>query len=283
MHNFQGIKVSVIVPVYNAENYIRECLESLIKQSLNDIEIILINDNSTDNSAAICEEYALIDNRIVIINNITNIRQGLSRNKGIEIARGEYIGFVDPDDWVDKNYYEKLYWAAINEKVNIAKAEVTIVNEDKSTHNQPYLNKRIQHGIRKGLALCLLFDYEHCTGIYKRDLIIENGVKYADIRNAEDNIFLLQACFFLHSITIVKNTNYYYRQHNSSTEAIREKDYYDSILQCFKLHLEFINNQSLQKEFYDKIFLKGFEIAKTRFLEIISNPELKYYEDAYID
>ena len=101
-------KVSVIVPVYNVEKYLSRCLESLINQSLKDIEIICINDGSTDNSLQILKQFAYKDNRIKIINQ-TNSGQSVARNKGLAIASGKYIGFVDSDDWIDNDYYEKMF------------------------------------------------------------------------------------------------------------------------------------------------------------------------------
>jgi glycosyltransferase involved in cell wall biosynthesis len=283
MNNIQNVKVSVIVPVYNVENYLRVCLDSLTNQTLRDIEIILINDCSTDNSAKICGEYSIKDNRIILFNNKTNIKQGFSRNIGIGIASGEFIGFVDPDDWVDLDYYEKLYLSAKVNKTDIAKAEEIKVHEEGSKHRQLDLNKRIQSGIKEGIPLCLLFDYEHCTGLYRKEILLNNGVRYGIVRNAEDIIFLLQATFFSNTISLVPNTYYYYRKHDNSTEAVREKVYYESILECFKFHVEFINNQTIEKELYDKIFLKGFEFAKARLSEIQENPVLRSYENEYIN
>ena len=105
-----NIKVSIIVPVYNVEKYLAQCLDSLINQTLKEIEIICVNDGSKDNSAKILTAYAQKYVRIKIINQ-TN--QGLSaaRNNGISVATGEYIGFVDSDDWVDIDFYKKLYSA----------------------------------------------------------------------------------------------------------------------------------------------------------------------------
>ena len=102
-------KISVIIPVYNVEKYLPKCLDSLINQTLSDIEIICINDCSTDNSLEILEEYASKDERIKIIDLKENQGAAAARNKGLEIAKGEYLGFVDPDDYVDLNFYEELY------------------------------------------------------------------------------------------------------------------------------------------------------------------------------
>ena len=100
-------KISVIVPVYKVEKFLPKCLESLINQTLKDIEIICINDGSPDNSLKILEEYAKKDSRIKIINQ-KNAGPSVARNNGMSAASGEYIGFVDSDDWIDLDFYEKL-------------------------------------------------------------------------------------------------------------------------------------------------------------------------------
>ena len=100
-------KISVIVPVYNVEKYLARCLDSIINQTLADIEIICINDGSTDNSLEILNDYAKKDSRIKIIDQ-TNAGLSCARNAGMQIAQGEYIGFVDSDDWIDLDFYEKL-------------------------------------------------------------------------------------------------------------------------------------------------------------------------------
>ena len=112
-------KVSVIIPVYNVEKYIRECLDSVVNQTLKDIEIILINDCSPDNSLNIIKEYASADNRIVVVDQ-ENCGCNKTRNNIIQIAKGEYISFIDADDIIDLDYFEKLYNATNNGKIDIA-------------------------------------------------------------------------------------------------------------------------------------------------------------------
>ena len=113
------IGVSIIVPVYNTEEYLQKCLDSLTNQTLKNIEIICVNDGSTDNSLKILQDNAIKDDRIKIINQ-ENKKQGAARNAGMQIATGEYIGFVDSDDWVDFDFYEKLYSAAKKHNFDIA-------------------------------------------------------------------------------------------------------------------------------------------------------------------
>lgn len=109
----EKIKISVIVPVFNAEKYLKMCLNSLVSQTLKNIEIICIDDGSTDNSLAILDKFKSKDDRIKIIKQ-KNYGVSMARNNGISEAQGEYIGFVDADDWVDKDFFEKLYNAAQN-------------------------------------------------------------------------------------------------------------------------------------------------------------------------
>lgn len=117
------MKISVIIPVYNAENFLKRCLESVLSQTLADIEILCIDDSSSDSSFKILEEYSKIDTRLKCYRNEKNIGQGLTRNKGIDLAQGEYIAFVDCDDWIEADMYEILY-----SKTNIKKYDVIYCN-----------------------------------------------------------------------------------------------------------------------------------------------------------
>ena len=103
------IKVSIIVPVYNVELYLRECLDSIINQTLKDIEIICVDDCSTDNSYIILDEYSKKDSRIKLLKHNVNKGLGPARNTGINVAQGEYIGFIDSDDYISLDYFENLY------------------------------------------------------------------------------------------------------------------------------------------------------------------------------
>lgn len=103
------LKMSIIIPCYNEECYIEKCLESVVNQTLSDIEIIVIDDGSTDDTVLICDEYEYkYPNKVKVIHQ-ENAGQGKARNVGLSIAKGEYIGFVDADDWVDYRMFEKLY------------------------------------------------------------------------------------------------------------------------------------------------------------------------------
>ena len=113
------VLVSVIIPIYNVEAYLRKCVDSVINQTLKDIEIILVDDGATDSSGSICDEYALIDNRIKVIHKVNG---GLSdaRNAGLGIATAKYVSFIDSDDWVELDFIEKLYNGCVQNNAEIA-------------------------------------------------------------------------------------------------------------------------------------------------------------------
>ena len=116
MNNITSPKISIIVPVYKAENYIHRCIKSLLSQTFTDFEILLINDGSPDKSGEICDEYAKSDKRIRVFHK-ENGGVSSARQCGIDNARGEYTIHVDPDDWVDPRMLEELYLKAVEEKM----------------------------------------------------------------------------------------------------------------------------------------------------------------------
>ncbi len=113
------MKLSIIIPVYNAEKYLRECLDSVLSQTVEDYELILINDGSTDASQAIIDEYVASVSQRIITRTVDNGGQGRARNIGIELAKGDYLGFVDSDDWIEPGMYEKLISAAERENADV--------------------------------------------------------------------------------------------------------------------------------------------------------------------
>ena len=123
------IKVSVIVPVYNVEKYLRQCLDSLVNQTLKDIEIICINDGTKDNSVEIINEYVKKCPNIILINQ-ENQGLGMARNNAMKHAKGDYIAFVDSDDWVDTDMYEVLYNKAIETDADIVECDYRMVFEN---------------------------------------------------------------------------------------------------------------------------------------------------------
>lgn len=209
------IKVSIIIPVYNVQSLIDKCIDSLKAQTLREIEFIFIDDGSTDNSIQAAKNWAEIDERVHILQNDYNMGAGLSRNRGIAIARGEYIGFVDPDDYISDNFYELLYHKAIDGMHAIAKGTIVIVKADGTLGTEGDLNTVIIKN-RNTRSLYYLFRYEHLSAIYHKSLFEDGTVKYGSSRCSEDSLFLLRVCTHTDDIVFETNAKYYYVQREGS-------------------------------------------------------------------
>lgn len=209
-------KVSVIIPVYNVEKYLRQCLDSVINQTLKDIEIICVNDGSTDNSPQILEEYAAKDNRIKIINK-TNGGLSSARNAGMEVAQGEFIGFVDSDDYLDLNFYESLYNRAKETNSDIVVCEYIYRFKDKSKTKKVFLkvDKNVVTSDVKEKFECLylpVYCYVH-NKIYKKECIKENFVEGL---NYEDIYFTTKILSDNNKMAVAPNVAYNYRNNPNS-------------------------------------------------------------------
>lgn len=261
-------KVSIIVPVYNVEKYLRKCLNSLINQTLKEIEIICINDGSTDKSLEILEEYKNRDSRIILLNQ-ENSGQSITRNNGIKKATGEYLGFVDPDDWVDLDYYERLYNAASTNDTDIAVGGIIRVTGIKKKKFLNFEKETITDNTNLKFELCDVPEKSYVWNkIYKTQKLKEINLKFEEGRIFEDCIFTPQALFFLGKMVTVPNTYYYYLRRNNSTVKQRsEKANADSIY-AHKKASEFIKEHNIDissfepKTYRFKIF--GVTIFKIR-------------------
>lgn len=200
-------KVSVVVPCYNVEQYVKKCLDSLINQTLHDIEIICIDDKSTDNTLKILQDYAKQDKRIKLFTHSKNQGVAVARNLGIKHATGQYLGFVDPDDWVDSDFYEKLYTTALQTQADVIKGVFKINN---FITNQTYLSK-----LNKMIYLSpFWFHSEHQTAIFLKDFLNKYTLQYPDdIQFGEDSVFLSLVCTHYPVITCNNEAFYNYIYH----------------------------------------------------------------------
>lgn len=207
-------KISIIVPVYNVEKYLEKCLDSLTNQTIQDLEFICINDGSTDNSLKILEHYAQTDSRIKIFNQ-KNAGISVTRNKGIELATGEYIAFCDSDDWVDLDFYEKLYKSATKNNADIASA--SIIREKKGKAEQYYVYKDIfiSEDYYEKLKLCDIPQYNYVWNkIYKTSELKKANIKFEVGLTYEDIAFTPQVLYHLKKLVTVPDTyiHYFYRE-----------------------------------------------------------------------
>lgn len=217
--------VSIIVPVYNVEEYIKKCLDSLIHQTFEDIEILLIDDGSKDKSGAICDEYAQNDKRIRVIH---KKNQGVSaaRNAGIKEAKGEWILFVDSDDWINENLLEVCF-KYINERTDICFFGFKELQDEHDASNK--LNKELavktitskdfldfQYRIfnRDRSACCSnrIIKLSSPWKVFRKSLIIDNNLFFdEELRNGEDGVFNLYAYQYAKEGVCIEEELYYYR------------------------------------------------------------------------
>ena len=206
-------KISVIIPAYNTAKYIGKCLDSVIHQTYNNIEIIVVEDCSTDNTREILKKYKNIDN-IKIIYNETNSGLSFSRNNGLSQATGEYIGYVDSDDYISLDYYEKLISAIIKEKAQMAICDIKTVDE---TTNISRLSKCFDgeefnkiNAIATGLAASA------CNKLFKKDIIEKYPFAIGKVN--EDIAVVIPAIINSSKIAYAKDVFYYYIQRNGSIQ-----------------------------------------------------------------
>lgn len=257
-------KVSVIIPVYNTENFLRKCLDSVCNQTLQDIEIICINDCSTDGSLEILREYAGKDNRIKLIELFENGGAAKARNIGIDIAHGEYIGFVDSDDFVDLDFYEKLYNKAVETNSDVVKSNLIFENFPNEN------NENIYHNIAEVRANKLRLNHIP-TLIIKKETITQNKITFPeDLACLEDSVFEIQIAYYSNKIEIEEGTNYRYRFNNSSLNNSQtyteEKN--NSLINSLIYIIKFLNTINISKDLYKEIIqhrydsIVGFYISK---------------------
>ncbi|MBR6162661.1 glycosyltransferase [bacterium] len=253
-------KVSVIIPVYNTEKYITQCLDSIINQTLNDIEIICINDNSTDNSLGILKEYSSKDKRIKIINLKKNSGVSKVRNEGIKVATGEYIAFVDSDDFIDLDFYEKLYNIAKESNSDCAKGNIFNYSEETRLFElSDFYN--INDKIRDNKAF---FYYGFTSAIYKKQFIDRLNLRFPEGANYfEDVYFSILASVNYNKVEIVDSAKYYYRKRKNSLsdnffELSKIKDY----TLVSKKIISYLFNKNLSEKEYMIILDFIFTFAK---------------------
>lgn len=233
------VKVSIIVPVYNVEKYIERCLKSLVNQTLKDIEILIINDGTPDNSMKICEKYAKNDNRIKIFNK-ENEGLGLTRNYGIKRATGEYIAFVDSDDYVDLDYYEKLYNKAVKTSADVCFSNYRINTEKNEILEDnirciPFKDEVIDSNSVLLNMLNVPSDNKNITNymgmsvwraIYKLDIINSNHILFVSERKyiSEDIVFNFDFLENSKVVSFIRDSFYYYCYNGSSLTHIYRND-----------------------------------------------------------
>lgn len=240
-------RVSVIVPIYNVEKYLERCLNSVKKQTFTDFEVIMINDGSTDKSSEIAQRFAESDSRFILIN---QENKGISevRNKGVQLAGGEYICFVDSDDFCTEDYIEKLYNAAKKNNADISCCVYSFYYE-KTGKSRIVRLKNLKSGIYSGQEAAYLVTRDDRLRAYlwhkmwKKDLFIKNNITFPPMDCFEDTIVAHKLMYFANKCVAIDDCCYYY--------VVRENSVLTSSM-TFKTLNEYLITMEILRNFFEE-------------------------------
>lgn len=248
-------KVSVIVPVYNVEKWLRQCIESVLHQTYENIELLLINDGSTDQSSEICNQYQELDSRVKVIHK-KNSGVSDTRNVGIEYSTGEYIIFLDSDDYLEDTMIEKAIEVQKMTQNELVIYNFALVKNEKRYPEPDLYGENISiKDIRKNIISS--YNHHFNIGNYMRavigklflsSIIKENHIRFSkEIYIGEDALFLLEYTKYMNKLSYINTCGYNYRILNSS--AVRR--YKNDLLYQNKLQIEYILRFLKENQFYD--------------------------------
>ena len=280
------VKVSVIVPVYNVEDYLEECLDSIVNQTFKDIEIICINDGSTDNSLKILNDYEIQDNRVKIISQ-ENKGQGSARNKGLSIAKGDYIYFIDSDDYIDLKTIGTLYNNAISNNSEIVVSKIARFNNNSNEINYSVPGFDFEHVFPDEDFNNFNFTYKNIKEyvlnrsyapwmkLFKKEFLLENNFKFIENLPFEDILFHIQTFLNAKSISFSPNFFYYYRNNPNSTMNTSKNGF--NIFKIIDIVENYLNENDFIDEFEDEFdFFKVTQII----YYLISTKSEEYFQKA---
>lgn len=277
-------KISIVIPVYNTQKYLAECINSIQRQTLKDIEIIFVNDASTDKSAEILQKYAQADTRITVLKNKTNIGPGLSRNRGLESARGEYVFFFDSDDWMMEKACEILYQKAKKNNLDLVVSNFTHYSDkdrlfcEKSLFPDSFstFNEIINCGNCKSL---FEFSGETINKLYRRKFLSDKNIMFTDLPCGEDHLFWLESLTKDAQLMVLEQTLSVYRINR--TGSILYNLSYNSLKQ-YKDNTLFNDKVMRLVELYDCNYLKRVWVH--RYVKVFidyRNKNMFWYPELY--
>ena len=219
----QTPKISIIVPIYNVEQYLSKCIDSILAQIFTDFELLLIDDGTPDRSGVICDEYAMKDDRIRVFHK-ENGGVSSARNLGLDEARGEWVAFVDSDDWIEKEMYQSLYNVADSYDVDVVMCGYSVISTNRSVPvpvlskfgglNTIDKNKLIARIVGANVYGESVQMGTVCSVLIKKESI--NGLRFSDLRYAEDKLFLLELILKVNNVFVLSDCFYNYRVNEHS-------------------------------------------------------------------
>lgn len=259
------IKFSIVIPVYNVENFLPDCLNSLKNQTFKDFEVICINDGSSDNSLDILNKYQKNDSRFIVISQ-ENQGQGIARNKGIDLAKGEYILFIDPDDFIENNTLETLYNSFIETNADIIQFDYSTCKENCELKKREFFSKKIYKNSKYLIKDNDIFNWhkakeKNLFGIslsawdkaYKASHIKRNNIKFAPNKHSEDHIFSISANLLADKILYLQKPLYNYRLRAGSSVNKASNDNF-----CIFENIELLKDFLIKNNFYNE-YEKSFK------------------------
>lgn len=290
-------KITIIVPIYNVEHFIEKCIRSIINQSFREIEVILVDDGSTDKSGNICDEFASSDSRIIVIHK-ENAGLGYARNTGLEIAKGKFVSFIDSDDWVDLCLYEKVVNFAEKENAEMIEFGLRKIDFNNISTNLDFFSEKklvfdkddiinivFPSYLAKGKSIV---SSSVCTHLYLRNIINHHKIRFYCERDiyTEDYLFNLKYLWYCNKLVIINELLYNYRNNDISlTKSYRPK-YLEAILNRNNIVFDFIKEIGKYDEYEKLVIMRFAEIAPSfvfnefkRYKKVSNNEiisELKY-------
>lgn len=276
------MKVSIITPIYNAEDHIEKSVESVLNQSYKDIELILINDGSTDNSETICREYEKKDKRVTLLN-IKNSGAGYARNKGLEIAKGEYISFVDADDYLHHDAIDTLLKKALVNGYDVVTGGYFIVRNGVVTSKNNYDSREInKFGTKEGMKHYNSFKTSSSFGyvwgkVYKKSFLKIYDIRFSEERKVflEDTLLNLKVFANNPRYYVLSKPIYYYNIVEGSLSS-KSQDVTDLAIKVIEDYEDFLDKENLYYENFDIfITLASRIIAYSLYKTMVHNSSFK--------
>ena len=263
-------KLSIVIPVYNVEYYIAQCLESILNQSFKDLEIICVNDGSTDNSLSVLQDYKAKDDRIIIIDQ-KNEGSGVARNAGLSIAKGEYVYFVDGDDWLEDNALEKAVLKSDELNTDILIFGGLSYYEGKGKNGGYSANKLPKKYLDKVFSAkeikkdIFKFPSTAWTKLYRRDFLIKNNIKFQDIKAGQDQLPFFHSMIKAERIALLPENLYCYRKNRKgAVTSVKKKKNFSPIYVFYGIE-DMLKSENLLDD-YKSIFVNKYFSKATSWL-----------------
>lgn len=269
------MKVSVIVPVYNTEKYLKNCIDSLLKQNFEDYEIIVINDLSPGNAEEIIKSYN--DKKIVYIKNKTNKGIGYNRNLGIKKAKGEYVCFIDSDDYVREDFISKMYNYSKENNLDLCVCDYVNVDEEGNKLKEFNLSDFCITNYEENNKILCEINLAPWNKLYKKDMLVKNKIEFSETLKYEDLSFVALSIKNSKKIGKINEQLNYYTIHNNSETTTRDKRVFDIFKQ-----LDIVRNEYKSGKYLDELtvsVLLNYTIQQR--YQIDKDTQSKFIDDAF--